>query len=168
MCRPARTNNNDSEPLSKDDAWIEDFDLKAFTEEIRQLGEVLEKQQGEADVRHLNKMIGWSNACATVGILSMGFSVNIVTIVALSLWTFSRWTMIAHHTCHGGYDRCHPNKGRWNRFKFALGTLWRRMCDWFDWMVRLASNSLCSSWIILFSFFREMMLNTHLLRRISY
>lgn len=49
-------------------------------------------------------------------------------------------TMIAHHTCHGGYDKCHPNKNRWHRFKFALGSTWRRVCDWFDWMMPEAWN----------------------------
>ena len=27
---------------------------------------------------------------------------NPITILALSLWTHSRWTMVAHHTIHGG------------------------------------------------------------------
>eukprot|EP00549_Striatella_unipunctata_P025676 CAMPEP_0118713386 /NCGR_PEP_ID=MMETSP0800-20121206/25480_1 /TAXON_ID=210618 ORGANISM="Striatella unipunctata, Strain CCMP2910" /NCGR_SAMPLE_ID=MMETSP0800 /ASSEMBLY_ACC=CAM_ASM_000638 /LENGTH=373 /DNA_ID=CAMNT_0006618817 /DNA_START=283 /DNA_END=1404 /DNA_ORIENTATION=- len=79
--------------------------------------------------------------CAAIGLLGMGwFKWNIVSIVALSTWTFTRWTMIAHHTCHGGYDKCHPNKGRWNRFKFAVGSFWRRLCDWFDWMMPEAWN----------------------------
>jgi len=65
---------------------------------------------------------------------------NLVTAFFLSLWTFSRWTMIAHHTCHGGYDKCHPNKKRWNRFKFAVGSFWNRLCDWFDWMMPEAWN----------------------------
>jgi len=41
--------------------------------------------------------------------------------------------MIAHHTCHGGYDNCEKS-GRFNRFKFAVGSLWRRLRDWMDWM----------------------------------
>jgi len=78
--------------------------------------------------------------CALVGILTMGFGINPVSIIALSTWTFSRWTMIAHHTCHGGYDKCHPNKNRWNRFKFAIGSKWRRVADWLDWMMPEAWN----------------------------
>jgi len=70
----------------------------------------------------------------------MGWGVNPISVIALSTWTFSRWTMIAHHTCHGGYDKCHPQKGRWHRFKFAIGSLWRRICDWFDWMLPEAWN----------------------------
>ena len=51
----------------------------------------------------------WSNMCAFTGILTMGLNagplVKLLAIVSLSTWTFSRWTMIAHHTCHGGYDK---------------------------------------------------------------
>jgi len=56
-----------------------------------------------------------------------------IPAIALSIGTTSRWTMIAHHTCHGGYDNCEPT-GRFSRFKFAIGSLWRRFIDWFDWM----------------------------------
>jgi len=87
-----------------------------------------------ADVRHLKKIVMWSNMCAFVGILTMGLNmgwgVRLLSVVGLSTWTFSRWTMIAHHTCHGGYDKVHPDKGRWNRFKFAVGSFWNRLNDW--------------------------------------
>lgn len=137
MCRQA---NVDEPKLAKCDEWVKKFDLDAFTADMKKLGDELEKNQGEADVRHLNKMILWSNACGFVGLITMGFGVGIIPIVALSTFTFTRWTMIAHHTCHGGYDKCHPNKSRWNRFKFAIGGLWNRMCDWFDWMMPEAWN----------------------------
>ena len=126
--------------LKREDKWIAKFDLAAFTADIHKLGKELESQQGDADVRHLRKMVSWSNMCGAIGLLTMGFSVNFITVIALSTSTFSRWTMVAHHTCHGGYDRCHPEKGRWNRFKFAIGSFWRRFCDWFDWMMPEAWN----------------------------
>jgi len=126
--------------LDKEDQWLEKFDINAFATEIRTLGKELEQQQGEADVKHLNKMVLWSNICAALGLLTMGFGTNLIAIVGLSTWTFTRWTMIAHHTCHGGYDKCHPNKDRWSRFKFAIGSLWRRCNDWLDWMLPEAWN----------------------------
>ena len=146
MCRPdlltkdKTSNSAREETCNEGEEWILKFDFEGFTKEIRALGKRLENEQGEADVAHLNKMIMWSNACAAVGLLTMGFGVNPITIFALSLYTFSRWTMIAHHTCHGGYEKCHPNKARWSRFKFALGSLWRRFNDWFDWMMPEAWN----------------------------
>ena len=65
--------------------------------------------------------------------LTMGPGVHIVPIVKLSTLTFARWT-------HGGYDKFHPIKSQWNRFKFAIGGLWNRMCDWFDSMMPEAWN----------------------------
>ena len=134
MCRTATAHSRPAD-LNEGEEWIETFDLDAFTTDIHALGKKLESEQGEDDVRHLNKIIGWSNLCAAIGFMTMGHSVNLIAIVALSTWTFSRWTIIAHHTCHGGFQNCHPNLKRWSRFKFALGSLWRRMCDWFDWMM---------------------------------
>jgi hypothetical protein len=148
MCRPDYAKDTSARAsaalqnceLSKDDEWLMKFDFTSFSEEIRALGKRLEMEQGPADVAHLNKMIMWSNSFAAIGLLTMGFGVNPISVICLSLYTFSRWTMIAHHVCHGGYEKCHPNKNRWSRFKFALGTLWRRFYDWFDWMMPEAWN----------------------------
>jgi len=140
MCRKQQNAATAQLKLADDEAWIEKFDLAAFQADIKALGDELEKGQGEDDVRHLKKMVMWSNMCALVGFLAMGHSVNLLAIVGLSTWTFTRWTMIAHHTCHGGYDRCHPNKNRWNRFKFAVGSFHRRLFDWLDWMMPEAWN----------------------------
>jgi len=126
--------------LKPEDKWLDTFDVVSFTEEIKELGAKLKKQQGTKDVTHLNKMIAWSNACGVIGLLTMGFGLNLISIIGLSTWTLTRWTMIAHHVCHGGYDKCHPNKKRWNRFRFAVGTVWRRVCDWLDWMMPEAWN----------------------------
>uniref|UniRef100_A0A7S4RYW9 Fatty acid desaturase domain-containing protein n=1 Tax=Ditylum brightwellii TaxID=49249 RepID=A0A7S4RYW9_9STRA len=140
MCKQEPTAAYDTSKLAKDEQWIEKFDLAAFTADVKRLGDELEKNQGEEDVRHLRKMVLWSNMCGIIGFLTMGFGVNPVAIIGLSTFTFTRWTMIAHHTCHGGYDKCHPYKNKWNRFKFAIGSFWRRFNDWFDWMMPEAWN----------------------------
>lgn len=140
MCRKPSNGASSAEELCERDTWLAKFDFESFSEEIRALGKKLEAGQGEEDVDHLNKMILWSNACAAIGLLTMGFKVNIVTIFCLSTYIFTRWAMIAHHTCHGGYEKVHPNLSRWSRFKFALGTFWRRWNDWFDWMMPEAWN----------------------------
>lgn len=144
MCKPGTINaaqtTDDAALLAKDEGWIANLDLEAFTRDIKQLGDTLERNQGPADVAHLNKMVRWADICAAVGLLSMWHSVNPISIIAISTWTCVRWTMIAHHTCHGGYDKCHPNKSRWNRFKFAVGSTWRRVNDWLDWMLPEAWN----------------------------
>jgi len=130
----------ESKDLVESDKWLTKFDFAGFAEEIKVLGKKLESAQGPADVAHLNKMILWSNSFAAFGLLTMGWGVNPITVMCLSLYTFSRWTMIAHHVCHGGYEKCHPDKTRWSRFKFGIGTFWRRFNDWFDWMMPEAWN----------------------------
>lgn len=137
---PSTTQLVGAKDLADGDKWLATFDFQAFAKDIRELGKKLEEEQGPADVEHLNKMILWSNSFAAIGLLSMGYGVNPITVMCLSLYTFSRWTMIAHHVCHGGYEKVHPNKSRWSRFKFGLGTLWRRFNDWFDWMMPEAWN----------------------------
>ena len=53
---------------------------------------------------------------------------NPITIAALSTWTYASWTMVAHHTCHGGYNRV--DAGKYNSRGFALGSVTRRIADW--------------------------------------
>jgi hypothetical protein len=116
--------------LPETDKWIERVDIAAFKHDVRELGKRLEEQMGEEDTKHLNKIISWSNMLAFVGFATAWLAVNPISFVCLSLFTTSRWVMIAHHTCHGGYDTC-PPAARFNRFKFAVGSLWRRLCDWY-------------------------------------
>ena len=130
----------DSSDLAPEDKWIAQLDFHSFKADIRDLGKKLKDQQGPEDVRHLKKIVLWSNLCTGVGIASMCLPVwTMFPTILLSLGIYSRWTMIAHHTCHGGYDNCETT-GRYNRFRFAVGSLWRRFCDWFDWMLPEAWN----------------------------
>jgi len=127
-------------PTAAEDAWIARTDLAAFKKDCQALGSRLEAEQGEADVKHLHKMVRWSNACGLIGLLTMWMAPNPITVAALSLWSMSRWTMIAHHTCHGGYNKQDDGTGRWTSGGFALGSLRKRVVDWFDWMLPEAWN----------------------------
>ena len=123
--------------LAPEDSWIAKTDLDAFQQDVTALGKQLADGQGPEDVDHLNKIIAWSNACCIVGLLSMWMYPNPITVFALSSWTLSRWTMIGHHICHGGYDKLKCGK---SRFKFAVGGLLARVTDWFDWFLPEAWN----------------------------
>jgi len=127
--------------LEPQDKWIDKVDLNAWREDMKELGKRLLTEQGPDDVAHLHKMIFWSNACTFIGIATMAVVpfYFLLPAVFLSIGTTTRWTMIAHHTCHGGYDRCEKS-GRFNRFKFGVQSLWRRLLDWFDWMLPEAWN----------------------------
>jgi len=134
---------NTAAVIAPEDEWTQKLDYSAFQKEVGALGDKLEREQGAADVAHLRKMCLWSNTCGGFGLLTM-WSTNPVlraaSIFALSLWSMSRWTMIAHHTCHGGYNRQDDGTGRFTSKGFALGSTFVRARDWFDWMLPEAWN----------------------------
>jgi len=113
-------------------------DLEAFRADIDDLGKKLAAQQGPADLAHLEKIINWSRLCSWVGALTCWISINPISIFLMSAGTMSRWTIVGHHVCHGGFDKC--SDGKYNRFKFAVGSVWRRFRDWLDWMLVEAWN----------------------------
>jgi len=127
-------------PIAPEDEWIAKVDVEAFKADIKALGDRLSDGQGEEDVRHLQKIIRWSNICGAVGVASMWMAPNPLTIFALSTWTLSRWTMIGHHVCHGGYNKQDDGTGRFTSHGFAIGSLKARVRDWLDWMLPEAWN----------------------------
>ena len=123
------------------DRWIGNVDVLALEKDFSALGRELAKQQGPADVAHLNKIILWSQLLSVAGLLSMALSPSYVfPALLLSTATFIRWTCIGHHVCHGGYNNCVPKGSRFDRFKFAVGSAFRRLRDWPDWMLPEAWN----------------------------
>jgi hypothetical protein len=128
------TRNNLLEP---EDAWIANLDYSGFAKEVSVLGKELRSNTGNDDVDHLYKLVQWRNIAAFVGLSTIWMNPNPITIIALSTWTYSSWSMIAHHTCHGGYNRV--DAGRYKSRGFALG-LTNRIVDWLDWMQPEAWN----------------------------
>lgn len=126
-----------SSSLDPKDVLIANLDYEAFRREVADLGKELLKETGDADVEHLKKIVGWRNIAALVGLCTVWMAPNPLTIVALSTWTYASWTMIAHHTCHGGYNRV--DAGRFNSRGFGLGLV-NRCIDWLDWMSPEAWN----------------------------
>lgn len=130
-------NSGNRPNLASEDLWVQNLDYEAFGKEVSDLGTWLRKETGDADVEHLNKIVAWRNIAAVVGVATIWMNPNPLTIAALSTWTYASWTMIAHHTCHGGYNRV--NAGRFNSRGFALGLV-NRVVDWLDWMQPEAWN----------------------------
>lgn len=139
---PAAAVSSSPAALAPDEAWIAKLDLQAFGADVRALGRRLRDEEGEADLAHFRKIRRWSDMCGILGVATMGLPLNPITVAALSTWTYSRWTMIAHHTCHGGYDRHddEPGQERFHGSRFALGGPQRRARDWLDWMLPEAWN----------------------------
>jgi hypothetical protein len=126
------------EQVEDDTAWVANLDYEGFHKEVNDLGKQLLKETGEQDVKHLEKILRWRDTAALVGIATMWATPNPLTIAALSTWTYASWTMVAHHTCHGGYNRV--DAGKYNSRGFALGNVVRRVQDWCDWMAPEAWN----------------------------
>ena len=131
------TQRDDDTQLAPEDRWIAKLDYDAFAKDVTKLGKELLMETGDADVEHLNKIVSWRNFAAVLGMATVWMPVNPITILALSTWTYASWTMIAHHTCHGGYNRV--DAGRFNSRGFGLGLV-NRVVDWLDWMQPEAWN----------------------------
>ena len=139
-------------PATGYDAWAADLDYTQFRKQVHTLGQSLAGGQGEADLKHLRKMVLWSNICGAVGIATMWMAHpvgRLLSIIGLSTWTCTRWTMIGHHISHGGYNTVDDRKveyewghgtGRVHAAGFAVGSVYRRVRDWFDWMLPEAWN----------------------------
>lgn len=134
-----RTNTQTTEDtlLAHEDQWIANLDYDAFAKDVSSLGKELLKETGVDDVQHLKKIVSWRNFAAILGLATVWMPLNLVTVAALSTWTYASWTMIAHHTCHGGYNRV--DAGRFNSRGFGLGLV-NRVIDWLDWMQPEAWN----------------------------
>lgn len=124
--------------LSDESAWVKNLDYDAFARDVNKLGKQLKKEQGVEDVEHLNKILRWRDIAAIAGITTMWMSPNPLSVLALSTWTYASWTMVAHHTCHGGYNRV--DAGKFNSRGFAIGSWKKRIEDWCDWMMPEAWN----------------------------
>ena len=126
--------------------WIVDLDYENFGRDVTALGKELQSLGGMDDIRHINKIVLWRNICAVIGISTVWMIPNPITIVALSTWTYASWTMIAHHTCHGGYNRfttaatSEGSSNTYNSRGYAIGSVLQRCCDWLDWMLPEAWN----------------------------
>jgi len=132
--------------LDPKDTWIANLDYDAFGKDVTSLGKQLLKKTGDDDVYHLNKIVRWRNIAAVIGLGTVWMTPNPITAVALSTWSYASWTMIAHHTCHGGYNKCNSSssskgkrKSRFTSRGFGLG-LQNRFIDWLDWMLPEAWN----------------------------
>jgi len=111
------------------------YDIKNIESELKLIYKKAKNIDKNIQNEHLNKIIFFTNLFRILGIFTMWYSVNIFTVICLSLYIVAQWTIIAHHSCHGGYDSI--NKYH-NRFSFALKN--RRYFDWFDWILPEAWN----------------------------
>lgn len=108
------------------------MDVDALARDLQALGATLRQQNGEADLGHLRRIATVGRLFTLLGWATAWIMPNPVSVIALSLGRFTRWTMVGHHVGHRGYDKVGGPAGK----SFAEG--WRRVIDWFDWLVPAA------------------------------
>jgi fatty acid desaturase len=114
------------------------FDKQKFEHELTALAKTTREREDVDDMNHLLTLVNWTNFIGLVGLATFWYQVSIIPIVCISTYTFAKWAIIGHHTCHGGYDKV--GKGtQYNRFIFGQGG-YRRFIDWFDWFLPEAWN----------------------------
>lgn len=108
------------------------MELDAFTRDLHALGVTLRDECSAADGDHMRRIATWGRIFSAVGLATAWIAPNPLSVLALSLGQFTRWTMIGHHVGHRGYDRVGGPVGK----TFAEGA--RRWIDWFDWLLPAA------------------------------
>ncbi|MEO1878341.1 MAG: fatty acid desaturase [Methylococcales bacterium] len=88
---------------------------------------------GQDDFKHLKKIERWGRLCTLLGYGTAWIIPNPVSAYLISQGNVTRWTTIAHHILHRGYDRIEGLPKHYSSKGFAKGK--RRYLDWFEWML---------------------------------
>ncbi|KAF3980921.1 MAG: fatty acid desaturase [Methylococcales symbiont of Hymedesmia sp. n. MRB-2018] len=88
---------------------------------------------GEADFQHLKKIERWGRFCTVLGYATAWIIPNPISVYFISQGSVTRWTTIAHHILHRGYDKIEGLPNHYTSKGFAKGK--RRYIDWFEWML---------------------------------
>lgn len=105
--------------------------LQSFANELITLRRKTEASICKKDYQHLLKII-WVNRIFLILGWAIAWIPNPFSMVFISLGLFGKWTIVAHHVCHGGYNKIPGIPSRYKSQHFAIG--WRRYIDWLDWM----------------------------------
>lgn len=109
------------------------LDLEGLGSELKAVRRNLDDNREESDVRHLKKIVIWGRLCSLFGLASAWIVPNPISALLMSQGSFTRWTMVAHHVMHRGYDKIPGIPRQYTSHHFARG--WRRFIDWFDWIL---------------------------------
>ena len=110
-----------------------------FKNDIKEIKDDLINIDKKDIINHYKKIKLWSNSFYWIGLFTLFLSpYTIIPWLFLSLGIFSKWAIIGHHICHGGYDKY--KELNYNRRIYGIKTLYRRCRDWFDWWLVEAWN----------------------------
>ena len=75
---------------------------------------------GDADLRHLRRVVRWGRLCEVLGYATAWIAPNLPAVLLLSQGNLTRW-LLMHHVGHGGYDRVPGVPRRYTSRAFARG-----------------------------------------------
>ncbi|WP_338023472.1 fatty acid desaturase family protein [Archangium primigenium] len=105
---------------------------ESFVKELQTIKSQLESTPGEEDLRHLQKMSRWGRLSAVLGYATAWLAPNPLSAWLIAQGMTARWTIVAHHVLHRGYERVAQAPDGAREKTFARG--WRRAIDWLDWI----------------------------------
>ncbi|MEQ9325621.1 MAG: fatty acid desaturase [Polyangiaceae bacterium] len=108
------------------------IDEAAFCRDLEALRKRTLANLSEADGAHLRKVERWGRLCTLLGYATAWIAPNPLSAAAMSMGNLTRWTMVAHHVSHRGYDKVPGIPASRTSRGFAQG--WRRLIDWLDWI----------------------------------
>lgn len=117
---------------------LPNVDYEAFSREIYAIRDEANASLDDADRRHLFRVIWVNRLCTFLGYLTAWIVPNPISAYLISQGLFGRW-MVMHHIGHGGYDKVPGMPHHMHSKRYAIGG-WRRVRDWFDWMLPEAWN----------------------------
>jgi len=109
------------------------IDYEALGRDLDALRAEVEANLGQEDLDHLKKIERWGKTCSAIGYGTAWIAPNPVSAWFISQGSMVRWTMIAHHVVHRGYDRIADVPEQYTSKAFASGS--RRLRDWPDWIL---------------------------------
>jgi fatty acid desaturase len=107
-------------------------DREELAKDIDAIQIELARQTDLTDFTHLKKIESWGRLCSVLGYATAWIAPNPISAYFISQGNFTRWTTVAHHVLHRGYDKIEGIPPHYTSKGFAKG--WRRYLDWLDWM----------------------------------
>jgi fatty acid desaturase len=112
---------------------LSEQDVENFTQELMALRRAANERMKLDDFKHLKKIERWGKLCTAAGYSTAWIMPNPVSAFLMSQGNVTRWTTIAHHVMHKGYDKIEGVPARYTSSGFAKGL--RRFLDWNDWIL---------------------------------
>lgn len=112
---------------------LSEQDVENFTQELMALRRAANERMNLDDFKHLKKIERWGKFCTAAGYSTAWIMPNPVSAFLMSQGNVTRWTTIAHHVVHKGYDKIEGVPERYTSTGFAKGL--RRFLDWNDWIL---------------------------------